>query len=286
MSIDALISLLDDPDDLVFSSVTQELRKMGLEVIEILEEVWESTGDESLRVKIEELIHEIQFNDLKTSLSSWNVSKDLDLLQGVWHVCRYNYPDLPQEEMIRKIEQLKFDAWLELKDNFTALEKVKVLNHVIYKIHKFSGSIKDYYSPSNSYVNNVIDTRKGNPISLAIVYSLIAQRLEIPIYGVNLPKNFILAYVADGITKHPNQITEDQVLFYINPFNKGQIFNRKEIEVYLKSQEIQYDISYFVPCDNRQIVKRILQNLLFSYQQLNLLDKANEISELKDLLEV
>lgn len=285
MNVKALITLLDDPDELIFESVSEQIRNLGPEVVHDLEIAWETTLDESLRERIEELIHTIQFNHTKNSLRDWHQSDKPDLLTGVWLVCRYHFPELEIAELLSKIEQIRYDVWLELKDNFTALEKVKVLNHVLFELHKFSGNIKNYYASHNSYLNQVLENKQGNPISLAIIYSLIAQKLDIPIYGVNLPKNFVLAYLFDGTTDQPEKISEDEVMFYINPFNRGQVFNRKEIEVYLKSQKIKPDRHFYIPCDNRQIIRRVLQNLHFSYQQAGLEDKAKEISELKEQLE-
>ena len=74
-------------------------------------------------------------------------------------------------------------------------DHIKLINHVLYNIHGFSGNTTNHKDPQNSYLSQVLETKKGNQISLAIIYSVIAQKLDIPVYGVNLPQHFILAYM-------------------------------------------------------------------------------------------
>ena len=78
------------------------------------------------------------------------------------------------------------------------MEKVRVLNHIIFDVHGFSGNTANFHAPQNSYINNVLESKKGNPLSLSVLYAVIAQRLDVNIYGVNLPEHFILAYVEDS----------------------------------------------------------------------------------------
>jgi len=281
----ALLVLLDDPDQSVFDTVKEEFYKQGIAIIPDLEQAWESTFDEFARERIEEIIHDLQFRELKNDLQNWKSNNQEDLLQGAWLIARYQYPDLPYEDINTKIEQIKYDIWLELADNLTALERVKVINHIFFEIHKFSGNVKNYFSPVNSFLNQVLEMKKGNPISLAIIYSTLAKRLEIPVYGVNLPKNFILAYMDEQLENHHLPIEEKDVLFYINPFNRGLVFGKREIDLYLDQQKLEQQVEFYKPCSNLAIIRRIVQNLTYSYEQLGFSDKVNDMKELMDLLD-
>lgn len=281
----ALLVLLDDPDQSVFDTVKEEFYKQGIAIIPDLEQAWESTFDEFARERIEEIIHDLQFRELKNDLQNWKSNNQEDLLQGAWLIARYQYPDLAYEDINTKIEQIKYDIWLELADNLTALERVKVINHIFFEIHKFSGNVKNYFSPVNSFLNQVLEMKKGNPISLAIIYSTLAKRLEIPVYGVNLPKNFILAYMDEQLENHHLPIEEKDVLFYINPFNRGLVFGKREIDLYLDQQKLEQQVEFYKPCSNLAIIRRIVQNLTYSYEQLGFSDKVNDMKELMDLLD-
>jgi regulator of sirC expression with transglutaminase-like and TPR domain len=284
--IKALINLLDDPDEEVFTHVKERLLDLGNEVIPLLENVWEM-GDPFntiIQSRIENIIHDIQFSTVKKSLLNWANNESHDLLKGIILVAKYQYPDLDEKLIHRKIDQIIQDVWIELNDNLTGIEKVKVINHILFDVHGFSGNTTNYHAPQNSFINNVLESKKGNPLSLSILYAIIAHRLELPIYGVNLPEHFILAYVADNeILKAITLADNDYgVLFYINPFSRGAAFSKKEIDAFLSQLKIKPKDSYFKPCSNIDIVKRAINNLIISYDKLGYSKKSEE---LRDLLE-
>ena len=237
--IQALLQLLDDPNDEVNQTVTSRLLEQGPNILPDLEAAWEGSMDPNHQERIIILIQEIQTRYNHNQLHNWVKVEQHDLLKGVFLIARYQYPELEMKELQISLDRIIKDVWLELNNNLTALEKVRILNHIIYDVHGFSRNTKNFYSPQNSFINQVLETGKGNPISLAVVYSIIAQRLNLPIYGVNLPKNFILAYKDEMVGgSHMAEITED-VLFYINPYNRGAVLGRREIEYFLKQQKFE-----------------------------------------------
>ncbi len=265
----ALISLLDDPNDIVFSSVSRKLEDHGESIIPILEKEWEDTLDERLQERIENIIHHIQFESTYNNLKRWIETGGEDLLEGCYLIAKFQYPDLKFETLLYEVENIKKDVWLELNNNLTALEKINIINHIIFDVHGYSGNTKNFYSPQNSYINQVYETKKGNPISLAVVYLVTCQRLGISVYGVNLPKNFILAYVDEWFQNDK----EKPVLFYINPFNKGIILGKKEIDHFIKQQKLKPNSTFYEPCKHTDIVKRLILNLILSYENLGYMDK-------------
>jgi regulator of sirC expression with transglutaminase-like and TPR domain len=279
--IQALISLLDDPSEEVFSTVEGELLKEEVDIVPELEKAWETTYDANYQKRLENLIHNLQFRDVKERIRKWLENSEEDLLYGAWLVSRYQYPELKYEDLNDKINQLRKEIWLELNDHLTALEKVRIINHVLYDVHNFSRNNSNFMAPQNSFISDVFETRKGNPISLSVIYSVVAQRLGLPIMGVNLPKNFILCYLDDtGNLPYTDKTGEAPILFYINPINKGAVLGRKEIEFFIRQQKLEPRHSFFAPCPNHEIVQRMLNNLLYSYETLENPEKAEEIREL------
>ena len=275
----ALISLLDDPSDIVFSSVSKRLEDHGEAVIPILEKAWEDTLDEKLQERIENIIHHIQFESTYNSLKTWVNTDGEDLLEGCYLIAKFQYPDLKYEPLLFEIETIKKDVWLELNNNLTALEKINIVNHIIFDVHKFTGNTKNFYSPQNSYINQVFETKKGNPISLAVVYLATCQRLGLSVYGVNLPKNFILAYVDEWFTNDRDK----PVLFYVNPFNRGIVLGKKEIDHFAKQQKLKPNASFYEPCNHIDIVKRLILNLILSYENLGYMDKILTLQKILKL---
>jgi regulator of sirC expression with transglutaminase-like and TPR domain len=278
----ALINLLDDPDENVYGMVKDKLLSLGHDVIPILENVWEM-GDpfnNLVQTRIETIIHKIQFDNISNQLGNWSREGAEDILTGALLIARYQYPDLDENKIKLKLDQMMRDVWIELNDHLTALEKVRILNHIIFDVHGFSGNTTNYHAPQNSYINNVIESKKGNPLSLSLLYAIIAQKLNIPIYGVNLPQHFILAYVDNGTPNEPAMMSDDKVLFYVNPFSRGTVFSKKEIDAFLKQLNLEPDPAYYLPCSNLEIIKRLIHNLIYSYDKLGYPAKMEELKEL------
>lgn len=284
-SIRALISLIDDPDESVYAHVHDCLLSYGADAIPYLETSWEEQDFGLLfQNRIENLIHEIQFEETKRCLKKWIESSDKDLLTGCIIIAKYQYPGLDEAVLRNHILAIQKDVWLEINNKQTALEKVRIINKVFFGIHHFKGNAKNFHSPLNSYINTVLETKKGNPLSLSILYSVIAQNLNLPIYGVNLPNHFILAYMDEFAVNQFLPDTNDYgVLFYINPFSKGSIFDAEEIKEFLNGINQPHLRDYFEPCSNTAIIKRMITNLIGSFQEVGNSEKVNELVELRDL---
>jgi regulator of sirC expression with transglutaminase-like and TPR domain len=105
---------------------------------------------------------------------------------------------------------------------------------------------------------------------------LVAQRLNIPIFGVNLPQHFVLGYKAEGdydLIKAYNELSSfngdesGEVLFYINPFSQGLILSHDSIREFLSQIKVDTREDYFKICSNKEIVQRIIRNLLFAFDK-------------------
>lgn len=278
--IDALIRLLEDPDQEVYYEVEKRLLEHGNSVIKFLETEWEKSLDTLIQERIENIVHQIQFNNVKEDLSLWYQSGAFDLLKGALVINRYQYPDLDEQRIINQLEDIRREIWLGLQHEMSSVEKIKLINHIFYKINGFSGNTKNHHDPQNSYINQVLDTRKGNQISLAIIYCTIAQKLDIPVYGVNLPQHFILGYIDE--TKRDEQ--EFGVLFYINAFNKGAIFGKHDVDQFLRQLNLQPMPGFYAPCSNVEIIRRIIRNLISAYENLGSSEKVAELKELQEIL--
>jgi len=279
--VNSLIRLLDDPDTEIFTHVHDKLLSYGNEAVEYLEQAWEQAFDPTQQERIANLVHEIQFGNVKNDLQLWYQGGAFDLLQGILIINRYQYPDLDEQKVINQIEAIKRDVWIQMMNEASPAENVKLINHVFYNIYGFSGNTTNHLDPQNSFLSQVLETKKGNQISLAIIYSIIAQKLDIPVYGVNLPQHFILAYLDESAQSE----FEGGVLFYINAFNKGFIFGRRDVDMFLKQLNLKFDRQFYEPCSNTDIIKRVLRNLISAYENLGSVEKVTELNELLGMLE-
>ena len=270
----AMISLLDDSDMEVVNIVENNIKNLGHEVIPILEKEWERNGlNPVLQKKIEDLVHDLHLSNLSADLESWKNNNHTDLMTGLWLIAKYQYPDLKVETLNQEIKNIQMKVWVNTHEKMHPNDMVKILNDVIFEQLKFEPNIKNFHSPSNSMFNLVLSQKKGNPVALSCLFILLAQRLDLPIYGVNLPNLFVLIFDYPGYR------------FYLNPFNRGQVFLEKDIDDYLKQMNIEPNEKYYKSCSNIEIIKRVLTNLSFAYQKIGEEDKHNEVNQFLKLFE-
>lgn len=282
----ALISLVDEPNEQMFGKVRGKIFSYGFDAIPELEKACENTPDKTVQERINLIIRDIQQQQLFIDLADWARFGSDDLLKGYLIVSRYQNPDLDTHAITRQIGCIVQEVWMELNANLTALEKIKVINHVIFDINKFGGNKSDINAPDNYYLKNLFDSRKGNPVSLGMLYMLIAQSLKIPIFGIDLPRHFVLAYVDETFAADNKNVSRDQILFYLNPFNKGAVFTANEIELYIKQLGIKLEDSHFLPCSNITVLKKLIEGLINAYQELDEFEIMRDLSNLWRAIDV
>jgi regulator of sirC expression with transglutaminase-like and TPR domain len=286
-SVLALVRLIDDPDENIYEHVRSALIDRGPEVIPVLESSWEHEDYGLLfQSRIENLVHDIQLSNTRNRLKEWINASHKDLLEGAIIIAQYQYPNLDEAELRDSLQKIRKDIWLEINAHQTAYEKVRVFNKIFYGKYGFSGNSKNFHSPLNSCINTVLETKKGNPLSLCVLYSIIAQSLDLPIYGVNLPNHFVLAYMdEDNINPFINTNNKHGALFYINAFARGGIFDELEIKEFLKALNKSEIREYFEPCSNSAILLRMITNLINAFQQSGNAEKVRELTDLRDLFD-
>ena len=281
----ALITLLDDNDTEVYSHVSDKLLSLGLEGIPLLESAWETTENQVIQSRLETLIGHIQFSNVKDRLIKWIAKGGEDLLEGALLVSKFQYPELDEFKITQKIDTISKNIWIELNPALTQTEEVHVVNHVFFQLHGFFGQQTPTLDADLGYINNLLDNKKGNSISLSILYLILAQRNDLPVYGVNLPYHFIMAYcrkhLTSGELEDNNQ--EKNVHFYINPLSKGIAFSRIEITNYIEQMKLVSHSKFYSPCSNLETIKTLIYNQLSCYDQNGNTHKAHQLKELFDL---
>ncbi len=277
--IAALIALLDDPDENIYGQVSEELLELGEEAVPFLESAWETSFNAILQKRIEGIIHQINFQEVVKNFKQWRLSEEKNLLEAAILISQLQYADLDRNKIEEFVAQLTQDVWIELNQDYTAMEKAGVFNKVFFEIYGFSGNKKSFHSPQNYYINNVLDSRRGNPLSLSILYLEVARRLKVPIYGIDLPEHFVLGYTSVPLA-FLGDVKKEDVLFYINPFNKGAFFEEKDIRNFVKELKLEDDDYFYLPCKPLKIIGRMIVSLIVSYHKSGYEDKVDELKVL------
>lgn len=280
--IQALVRLLDDEDKEVLQHVYNKIRSLGPEVIPILENAWTEGLNPLQYERLEGLIHDIQFGSVCEELRSW-LAGDQNLLRGYFAISRYFHPDLNFEETDKQIFKIRQSVWLELNDNQTPLEQIQIFNQVFYGFHGFSG-VQLSEKTEHYCINQVLQSKHGASVALGLIYQIIARDLNLPVYGVPLLKYYVLAFCKRTITEfNTGENLEREVMFYINPVNRGSLFSRNEIKDYLQKMSVDSNAKYFVPAGNKVLLAELLDYLteLFKLKK----DKT-KLADLKLMLDI
>lgn len=280
--IDSLIKLLDDPDEEIFIQVKEKLYDEGIPVIKKLEKTWESTNDLLVQKRIEQLSHDIQFRFVYNEFKVWLDSGNDELLYPILLLSKFHFPELDIEQISNRFQAIVLEIEAELTPGLTPLEQVRVIDHILYQENKLTRIFTGNQTPENFLISNLLATRKGNLTILTIFYMIIGQKLSLPMYGLNLPDNFAIAYV------NPNSANEhfdkSDVLFYINPGNKGTIFGKNEIDEFIKRIGRQKSDYFYTPLGNYFSLKIYADEILSSYKSNAKDEKAKELARILKLL--
>ena len=282
--INALLHLIDDPDNEVFDTVSSRIVSYGKPIIPNLEQLWENTPDEIIQGKIELLIHRLHFHELQADISAYAKATRHDLLEGALLVARYQYPDLADTPVFQEIEKIKRNIWLELNSYLTALEQVNIINRIFFTYYKFKGVEVSYQHPEEFLVNKVLETKRGNSIMNGIIYQLLCGLLDIPVKAIKIPRQYLLAYFDTSYDYfNPKKENDNNIHFYVDPMN-GHVYTHKDVENYFKKIGVPITTSYFKPMDHRLILQFLLEELAKCFDTSDNLYKQTELLTLADVM--
>ncbi len=252
----ALIQLLDDEDPSIYSHIRQKLIECGPEICKLLKQN-AIKGSPLLRKRANEIINFFGKKDADNIFLAFciNNGNDLDLENGVFLLAKTQYPDINQEAYSALIDNFAFEIGLRLKRITRGVPIINTINYYLFDDLGFVGNEVDYYNPNNNYLNIVLDKRTGNPVSLCILYILIAHRLKLPIVGIALPGHFMCRFQTS---------TEE---FYIDVFNRGRILTKTDCIRYLHDTNNSIHDGFLSPVTPRNILLRVCSNLHQIYQQ-------------------
>ena len=278
--ISALLQLIDDPDDEVFDTVAEKLLHYGKDIIPNLEQLWEVTIDESLQERIELLIHRVHFQDLQHEMLEWSSSKNPELLRGAILVAKYQFPDLNVPAILSQFDQMRRNIWLELNNYLTPLEQVNVFNSILYSYYKLQGHELTERDPKYFFINQVVESKQGNAYSIGVLYLALCELLDIPIFAVDVARQFVFAYID---TLHnffsPDTDAVQQIQFFVDPIS-GMVYTQKDVDTYLRKINATDKESYFAPLSTKRVIFKMMEELALCYRYKLEEQKAEEIHEL------
>jgi regulator of sirC expression with transglutaminase-like and TPR domain len=282
--IKALLHLIDDPDEDVYTTVSEKILSFGKEIIPNLEHLWENIHDEEAQERIETLIHRVHYRELTADFVQWK-NNPVDLMTGALTVARYTYPDLQPQQIWQEIEKLRRNIWLELNSYLTPIETINVVNSILFNYYKQKGAEISYEHPDQFLLNKTLETKKGNAIGNGIVYLILCELLDIPVRAVNIPRQFLLGYFDDQYELlNPAGHPSEKIKFYVDALT-GQMYSHKDIEAYFKRLSVPPVPTYFRPLNNKKVIQFLLKELCKCYDNESDLYKMDELTSLANILD-
>lgn len=278
--ISSLISLLDDKDSEVAQAAMSRLCSKGEGVIPELERAWQECMDELPLVRIEHIIAQIQSSVTLQKLKEWVESGAADLFQGAYYMAKLVHCDIACEPLAQTLSSICQAIWVEFNSYLTALEKVNIINHILFNTYGFrNNGMQPNAAPELFLIDNLLQNKMGNSVALSTLYLCIAEQLKLPIKGLNMPHGIMLAYLDE-------YGEEGQSLFYIYPFFHGQVLGRQQVELIVNRNLIgeSYQHHYLHTCSNQVYVCRLAESLRDAFAHVGQREPLAKIASAIEIL--
>jgi regulator of sirC expression with transglutaminase-like and TPR domain len=255
----ALLKLLVDDDVAVYHTIRGKILSYGQAAGEWLRPHVLSS-DPVLRRRAHELVHFLARQDADNRFLAFCLSQgeELDVEEGAWLLARTQYPDINISAYQALLDSYASDLRERVDLSSSSENILATINQYLFTELGFVGNEANYYDPDNSYLNRVVDRRTGNPISLCLVYLLVARRLRLPIAGIGMPGHFLIRF----------QSSTGEL--FIDAFNRGKLLTKADCVKYLLHTSHGFQEGYLAPVSPRRILLRVCSNLHQIYAQLEL----------------
>ncbi len=247
---DAIVRLLRDDDPETVRMVKEQLALGGEDSIDGLRDLAQM-DDQRVSSHARDVLNEIasQGADEEFLLLCHFFQDSTDLERACWMLSRALEPEVDTEPFETRINQWGRQFLVKISGIVSNRQRIQALSDFIAGELSFRGNTDDYYNERNSLLPHVLETRMGIPITLVVLYMMIAERAGVKIEGINLPGHFIARHA--------------DLLF--DPFHKGRILTRADCEEILSRQNMRLKPTHLQAATPRQILIRILANLLYVY---------------------
>ncbi len=259
VEFNALTTLLDDGDPAVALTVRDKLHSYGAEILPVLRAMASHCGNRQMQVNIQAVIQRFRLQELDALLTDVRRAalqrRDIDLEWAMLRISAFGVSDTDPDAIRTALDKFALRVHEVFISNRVQneLNLVLSLNHVLFDEEKFRGADNDYYEPENSFIQTMLVCRQGIPISLAVLYMLVAERCGIDIQGIGMPAHFVV-YNSD-------------LNVYIDAYSKGVFLSRRDCKEFLANQGLRFSDEMLTPVNNISIVARMLNNLMLAYSK-------------------
>ncbi|MFM1930499.1 MAG: hypothetical protein RL387_1827 [Bacteroidota bacterium] len=283
--IKALFSLIDDPDEEVFSTIANRLLDYGTPIIPDLEHLWENTLEEATLERIERMIYQLRLKDIQQQLIEWSANPKPSLFEGALILVKYQFPELALDPLRHQLEKIRRNIWLELNNYLTPLEQANVIRNILFSYYQIKGVEVNYENPEDFLVSSPLQSKPGNAFANSLIYAELCQQLEIHAEWINIPKQCILAYFSADWEPHeivPNP--QEFIQFYVEG-TSGHPFSQKDMDQYFLRHNIEPKTVYYKRLSNQRVIKKMILEFAKCFNSPTLQFKREDLIALAGMID-
>jgi regulator of sirC expression with transglutaminase-like and TPR domain len=262
----ALLTLLADEDPAVYTTVRQRILALGSAAADWLRPHTLSR-DPVLRRHSMEIVRNLERQTADTLFLEFCLKhgEAFDMEEGAWLLAQTQYPDINVQGYRALLDSFAADLQERVEGSAEPAKLLAATNRYLFEDLGFVGDQQSYYDPENSYLNRVIDRRRGNPINLCLLYLLLGRRLKLPVVGIGLPGHFICRYQSSSVE------------IYIDAFSGGKLLTKTDCVQYLLQGNYSLRDDYLAPVTSRRLLLRVCSNLHQIYLHLKETELATRL---------
>ncbi len=245
---DAFTSLLDDTSPAVRKQMLARFLSQADAAKQFLVAVAEGKHRE-LAWHARWFLNELHFCDPAAEFRGFIRSLNYELETGSLLLARTMMPTVDTGDVAAELDRLAARCRELIAEPASVRMRCRVVNRVLFHEEGFRGNTEHYTDPLNSLLPEVLTRKKGLPITLGIVYLLVAQRIGLELEPVGLPGHFMVGCYSDGAP------------FYIDAFEQGAFRTPGEVVQFLRAQGMEPSIGDLAPSPVREVLCRCCRNL-------------------------
>ncbi|MEX2381692.1 MAG: transglutaminase-like domain-containing protein [Opitutales bacterium] len=249
---EAFLRLLDDPNPGVRKAMLEEFSALGGEGAGYLKSVAEGEN-RVLAIHASWYLRQLKYSDPAEEFRVFIRSLHYELETGALLMNRTVVPDLDVGESCRLLDEIAGRCTELMFPPMSVRQKCRVINRVLFHEYAFRGNVENYTDPRNSFLSEVLQTRRGLPITLSIVYILVAQRCGLTLEPVGLPGHFLVGCY------------EEKPAFFVDAFARGAFRSPEDLFEQLRKKKMPPKLSYLAPTPVREVLCRCCRNLASHY---------------------
>lgn len=270
--LEAAASLLGDESIAVRRALSREFLSSGASGSTLLRRATNSS-DARVRAHARALLDDLHWEAARRRLLRYTSSDDFDFEAGLWRLCALERPDFDARPYRKALDAMAREVEKRSAGFADPLEMGKVLVDYLGLELGYAGDMESYTSPDNAYLHRTIERKKGLPLTLCAMYSLVAERCGLKTGLVPLPGHLMLRLYG----RSQNLI--------VDPFHGGEARSQESLMKYLSEHGLQFKAVWFRDAKDTALLRRQIANLRNSLMTVGRMDRARRLTDVMDQLD-